>query len=110
MNNVTVDTNQFKTWLAEVINRSMAYMKATFPILPVPKITVRDGNRYIRIFRDNSCYAFIDKTNGDVLMPASYKKPAKHARGNIFNADNGLDCTGPYGIAYLKPGQNSTWL
>ena len=109
MNNVTVDTIQFKSWLAEVENRSAAYMKSHFSILPLPKFTVRDGQRYIRIFRDNSCYAFIDKTTGDILMPASYKAPAKHPRGNIFNADNGLDCTGPYGIAYLKPGQNSTW-
>jgi hypothetical protein len=110
MNNVTVDTKEFLLWMGSVTGRSELYMKAHFAILPLPKFTVRDGSRYIRVFRDNSAYAFIDKTNGDVLMPASYKAPAKHPRGNIFNADNGLDCTGPYGIAYLKAGQNSTWV
>jgi hypothetical protein len=38
---------------------------------------------------------------GDVLKAASYKKPAKHARGNIFDDDNGLKNVGPYGPAYL---------
>lgn len=109
MNNVTIETTEFKRWMGLVIGRSEVYHQTHFSKLPVPKFTVRDGQRYIRVFRDNSCYAFIDKTNGDVLMPASYKAPAKHARGNIFNDDNGLDCTGPYGIAYLKPGQTSTW-
>lgn len=109
MNNVTVETTEFKRWMATVIARSEIYMTTRFVTLPLPKFTIQDGKRYIRVFRDNSCYAFIDKTTGDVLMPASYKAPAKHPRGNIFGPDNGLDCTGPYGIAYLKPGQNSTW-
>jgi hypothetical protein len=109
MNKVTIDTIQFKMWLASVRVKSDLYMKTHFPILPLPKFTIKDGKRYIRVFRDNSCYAFIDKTTGDVLMPASYKTPAKHPRGNIFNSDGGLDCTAPYGIAYLKPGQNTSW-
>ena len=51
--------------------------------------------------RRTSVFAFIaaeDSTTkglgvvkqGDVLKPASYKKPAKHARGNIFDEWNGL--------------------
>lgn len=45
---------------------------------------------------------------GDVLKPATYKAPAKHARGNIFDEHNGLmgsdgktpiQWTGPH---YLK--------
>lgn len=39
---------------------------------------------------------------GDIFKPASYKAPAKTPRGNIFNDDNGLDCCGPYGVAYLR--------
>lgn len=39
---------------------------------------------------------------GDVLKPASWKAPAKHARGNIFNADNGLSSCDSYGPRYLK--------
>jgi hypothetical protein len=38
---------------------------------------------------------------GDIHKPASYKIPAKHARGNIYNKET-WDCVGPYGIAYLR--------
>ena len=60
------------------------------------------GKRYIRITCDRSVHAFVDKTNGDVLKPASWKAPAKHARGNIFDAKNGLGSMGPFGPAYLR--------
>jgi hypothetical protein len=49
-----------------------------------------------------SAWAFVDKTTGDVLKAASWKKPAKHARGNIFDEWNGLKSVGPYGPAYLR--------
>lgn len=39
---------------------------------------------------------------GDVLKPASWKTPAKHARGNIFDAHNGLAACNSYGPAYLR--------
>ena len=39
---------------------------------------------------------------GDVLKAATWAAPAKHARGNIFDASNGLASMGPHGPAYLK--------
>ncbi len=77
-------------------------------ILP-PKLVTKRGGRYIKIVRqehrngkyeDSSVHCFIDQ-NGDVLKAASWKSPAKHARGNILNPDNGLECMGPHGAAYL---------
>ena len=65
-------------------------------------ITARSGRRYIKLLGDTSVFAFVDRTNGDVLKPASYKAPAKHARGNIFLSDHGLGLVGPFGPAYLK--------
>lgn len=47
-------------------------------------------------------HSFIDLHNGDILKPASWKAPAKHARGNILDADGGLKLIGPYGPAYLR--------
>jgi hypothetical protein len=38
---------------------------------------------------------------GDILKPASYKAPAKHARGNLFDP-NPLDMCGKYGLEYLR--------
>jgi len=46
-------------------------------------------------------YAFVDTTNGDVLKPATWRAPAKHSRGNIFDPSNGLAKMGPFGPAYL---------
>ena len=63
-----------------------------------PRITsgrITSGNRHM-------VFAFIDMTNGDVLKAATWRKPAKTARGNIFNTDDGLTCVNPFGIQYLK--------
>ncbi len=108
MNKITIESPEFKSWLASVVAKSKQYMTEHFRSLESPVFTVDDGNRYIRVWRGNSAYAFIDKTNGDVLKSDSWKKPAKHARGNLFGPDNGLDCTGPYGINYIK-GPNIGW-
>ena len=56
----------------------------------------------VRIVSGDSAHSFVDIATGDVLMCAGWKVPAKHARGNIFDADNGLKLMGPYGPAYLR--------
>lgn len=38
---------------------------------------------------------------GDIHKPASYKQPAKHPRGSVFDQST-WNCAGPYGIAYLR--------
>jgi|ERR1019366_1818082 hypothetical protein len=66
-----------------------------------PKIEAADGGRYVRVSRvepgSRSAHSFVDMTNGDVLKPASWKAPAKVARGNIFDEKNGLGRMGEYG-------------
>jgi hypothetical protein len=60
------------------------------------------GTRYVKVIRDTSVHCFVDTKNGDVLKAASWKAPAKHARGNIFDSKNGLGSMGEYGPAYLR--------
>jgi hypothetical protein len=72
------------------------------------------GNRYVRIWRvekptdgghtynHRSAYCFVDVLNGDILKAASWRAPAKHARGSIYAADFGISAVGPYGANYLK--------
>lgn len=59
-----------------------------------------------------STYAFIAREDfeskalgkvraGDILKPATWKAPAKHARGNLFDA-NPLEKCGQYGLEYLR--------
>lgn len=66
------------------------------------KFSYIDGNRYVKVVRGSGVHCFVDMTTGDVLKPASWKTPAKHARGNIFDAQNGLGSMGEHGPAYLK--------
>lgn len=51
-------------------------------------------------YTSRSAWAFIDKTNGDILKPASWSAPAKHARANIYNKDTWGNVTS-YGPKYL---------
>jgi hypothetical protein len=112
---VTVATLQFVSWLAGANKVLEDHRQANFSKLPKEILVASEGGRYIKVSRVsenvdpvtrrpivNSAYGFIDRTNGDVLMAASWRAPAKHARGNIFSNDNGLPCVGPYGIAYLR--------
>lgn len=105
MSHLFTETNtQFEEKLKSWLKGAQAIVGATYS---APTLTVDPkGRKYIRIVREGgnsrSVYAFIVKATGDVMMPASWAAPAKHPRGNIFNADNGLTCCGPYGIAYLR--------
>lgn len=98
-----------ETFLAGVNKIHAEYMAKNFPTLKVARIEAMEGGkRYVRVIflsasgERESVYAFVDTTNGDVLKADGWKKPAKHARGNIFAADNGLTNMGPYGPVYLR--------
>lgn len=76
--------------------------------LEPPVVYPEEGLKYIRIVSEDGngssrySYAFIDKSNGDVLKCEGWKKPAKHARGNLFSASNGMEAIGPNGyVKYL---------
>ena len=96
------NTKEFISFFKGVDRIYVDYMKGTFPTLAAEEMTFTQGSRYIKIIRGTSAHCFVDRTNGDVLKAASWRAPAKHARGNIFAHDNGLDRVGPYGAAYLK--------
>lgn len=97
------------SWLAAMQKMVTEYQEKNFPTVAKtnpPKLEATPGTRYIRIVKKDvsstSAFAFIDKTNGDVLKPDGWKTPAKHPRGNLFDPDNGLKHMGPYGPAYLR--------
>lgn len=86
--------------------------RKNYPRLKPPIVMSKKGGRYYRITKKeqsgsgHSAYAFIDAkegpTFGDVLKPASWKAPAKHARGNVFDGTWGLKYCSSYGPAYLR--------
>lgn len=86
--------------------------KRNFKNLKSPVISYKKGGRYYKIIRKErsgsgtSVFGFIDgkegPTFGDVLKAASWKAPAKHARGNVFDGTWGLKHVTSYGVAYLR--------
>jgi len=68
-------------------------------------LSFEKGRKYWRVvatqYGQRSAFCFLDSTTGDVLKPAGWAGPAQHARGSVFDADGGLTCVGPYGVAYL---------
>lgn len=79
------------------------------PTFGAKKLSLERGPKYIRVVvsdassagSSRSVYCFIDTTNGNILKSASWKTPAKHARGNIFDADSTSGITA-YGAKYLR--------
>jgi len=69
------------------------------------KIKVKAGQKYIKIVRDNSVFAFVNINNpkfkkGDIFKAAGYNKPALNApRGNVLEGGYHIQWTGPL---YLK--------
>jgi hypothetical protein len=78
------------------------HLDRNYPNLKKPEFRLEELKVRWRIVREGSVHAFVCKNTGDVLMPASWSKPAKHARGNILAEDGGLGKMGPYGPAYLR--------
>jgi hypothetical protein len=68
-------------------------------------LTIEIGNKFIRLWDGTSCWGFISRVDGDLkgapikkgdlLKPASWKSPAKHARGNIMDGTARYSAYGP---------------
>ena len=94
-------------WLGKCRIMIEDYFRAKFQNLVPSQLYLEEGSRYFRVVcttdgANRSAWAFIDKTNGDILKSASWKAPAKWARGNLLDKDGGMKSMGPYGPAYLK--------
>ena len=107
VNQISVD---FVNWLNACNTLLTEYMAKLYPNNPKEHLEAVQGSRYIKVCkqRENettsrgAAWAFIDRTNGDVLKPASWAAPARHARGNIFDEHKGMAHISAYGPAYLR--------
>jgi len=89
------------------IQRKDHYVKADMPN-QYKELVVEVGQKYIRLWQGTSCWGFISRVDGDLkgspikkgdlLKAATWKAPAKHARGNIID---GTARYGIYGPEYL---------
>lgn len=72
-------------------------------------IVTTKGSKFLKVIDEgssgggSSVVAFINRNTGQIFKAASFKIPAKHARGNVLNEDNGLSALNGQGrIRYLK--------
>jgi len=97
-----------KNFLVKVnAERKEYYEKADMPN-QYQELTVEIGNKFIRLWQGTGCWGFISRVDGDLkgspikkgdlLKAATWKAPAKHARGNIID---GSARYGVYGPEYL---------
>lgn len=71
-----------------------------------PEVSVIEGPKYWKItvttWGQTSVHSFVKRETGEVFKPAGWSAPAKHARGNINNEDDGSGALDAYGIKYLR--------
>ena len=96
-------------YVANVQRITDEYFTKNYSNLISDKIAVEKGGRkYIKISQctfggegSKSVHSFVNSENGDVLKPAGWNAPAKHARGNIYK-DGGVSALSPRGnVLYL---------
>lgn len=98
-----------KKFVDELNTTIEKYYKEHLSSLEFKPVVVEVGSKFIRIWHNSSCWGFISRVDGilkgapikkgDLLMAATWKAPAKHARGNIID---GTAKYGVYGPTYLK--------
>jgi hypothetical protein len=87
----------FNYWLTEVIkivNNHYAKYYESIASVDKAKVTIKRGKSYYKVIVDNRIYAFVSIENGDILRPENLNRPAKNARGNIFEKASWV-CCGP---------------
>jgi hypothetical protein len=97
-----------KKFIDEVNEKRKEYYKGNSFMDGKTDLIIEIGNKYIRLWSGTSCWGFISRVDGDLkgapikkgdlLKPATWKAPAKHARGNIID---GTARWSEYGPEYL---------
>lgn len=98
-------TSKFEIWLNKVNEQRKQYWESRFNYKPYQPLKVERGNKYIKLISDGSVWAFVSMVDGDIkgspikkgdlLKPASWRTPAKHSRGNIFEGTDKWEFYGP---------------
>jgi hypothetical protein len=103
-----VISNQFSIFVLKCQEMINAHYAQNFPILTPSKLTVNEGRKYWKVVSTSDggsgqtvVYAFVDKNNGEVYKPATWRAPAKHSRGNVSDEDISKFMT-PHGPVYLS--------
>lgn len=91
--------------VTDVIN---THYRTNFPSLTPDTVAVMPGSKnwkvvLVRSSDGRSVHSFVSRSTGEIFKPAGWGSPAKHARGNVLDADHGrsaLDSSGH--VKYLR--------
>jgi len=101
---MTIDLDQRRITVLCVVRRflDMANARTTPTFNPV--YTAEVGRKYIRIVQNGHgrhVHCFIDAETGDVLKAATWKAPAKDARGNLLTGFDEVEAVFDHHGGYL---------
>ena len=92
-------------FIDEVNTKRLKYYTTANMVNQYQDLVVEIGNKYIRLWVGTGCWGFISRVDGDLkgapikkgdlLKPATWKAPAKHARGNIIDGTARYSTYGP---------------
>ena len=94
-------------FVAKVQGETLLHYAKEFSILTPPVISMKEGSKNFKLISTHcgsrSVYCFVDKATGNILKAAGWSAPAKHSRGNIFDANYGWGkAVNIYGAVYLR--------
>jgi hypothetical protein len=106
---MTKEIKEFEEFLNNLLKDTIL----KFPENSKDKVEVKKTKLYYKFIARSCIYCFIainDITNkslgyvpaGSIMMPATFSRPAKHARGNIFKRETWEIACGEWGISYLR--------
>ena len=77
-----------------------------YSMLTPPTVRIDEGSKNFKVVligSQTSVHCFVSKTDGKIYKAATWKAPAKHARGSIFDANFGWGtAVNVYGGTYLR--------
>ena len=95
---------QYRQWVSYKVNLWFAQYT---PNLDKPTISVAPrGRKYKKLVMydgtQKTVHSFVEVSTGDIFKPASWKAPAKHARGNIYKDRGNEALTDNGSVRYLR--------
>ena len=103
---VTYET-ALSNFLSALTARELVHNTTKFPMLTPAVFSVMPGRKFDKIITvrqgSRSVYAFVRKSDGAIVKPASWKapEPTHRERGNIYGVIP-LAGTGIYGVDYIR--------
>ncbi len=87
--NILEGTRAYMSKIQDVSNRDIQEnYPTTWESGQAPTFEMTEGSKYFKIIRiqlQKSVFCFVEKATGNIYKAATWTRPAKHSRGNVFS-------------------------